>query len=185
MAKDYPSFQEVQNVREKFKNISYQHWVNDDLFTWKWWFLLFLSIFPWIVWWKIVDKRRLPEILMFGLIMATFAFLLDNIGTDLMWWEYPDKLLQMIPPLLPADLTLVPCIVMLIYQWTKTWKSFLLVNFIVSLWSVYLGETFFIWLDLYKLLEWKLIYSVLFYNIGGTIARWLVLKTFSISKKAH
>jgi hypothetical protein len=99
-----------------------------------------------------------------------------------MWWEYPDKLFQMIPPLLPAALTLVPCSMMLIYQWSKSWKSFLIFNFLLSLFATYVREPIFIWLDFYELITWKLFYSLIFYNLGGIAIRWLVLKIFSISK---
>jgi hypothetical protein len=177
MSKSFPSFEEVSNVREKLKVISYEHWINDDLFTWKWWVLLLLSIVPWFIWWKISDKKRLTEILLYGTIIAILAIILDNIGTDLLWWEYPDKLFQMIPPLFPADITLVPCLMMLVFQWTKTWKTFLILNFVLSLLMAYIGEPLFIWLNFYHLNQWKLLYSLLFYIITAIIARWVVLKT--------
>lgn len=178
-----PSFEEVQKARDKFSDLAYQHWLHDDLFTWKWYLLLILTFFPWIIWWKLVDKNRLPEIILFGALIMIPTYVLDNIGTDLIWWEYPDKLFQMIPPLVPADLTLVPCSMMLIYQWSKSWKSFLILNFLLSLFSTYIGETLFIWLNFYELKTWKLIYSLIFYNLGGIAIRWLVLKIFSISKR--
>jgi hypothetical protein len=112
------SFEEVQEAREKFSDLAYQHWLHDDLFTWKWYLLLLLAIIPWIIWWFLVDKKRLPEIVLYGSLIMIPTYVLDNIGTDLMWWEYPDKLFQMIPPLVPADLTLVPCSMMLIFQWS-------------------------------------------------------------------
>src|SRR5206468_11013501 len=134
--------------------------------------LLFLTIVPWLIWWRVADKKNFNEILLYGLIIGILSIILDNIGTDLLWWEYPDKLFQMIPPLFPADLTLVPCLMMLVYQWTKSWKSFLFLNFILSLFMSYVGETLFIWLNLYKLIEWKLFYSLLFYNVCGIFARY-------------
>ncbi|TCN19759.1 hypothetical protein EV146_11664 [Mesobacillus foraminis] len=183
MNSSFPSFEDVQKARVKFNDIAYKHWVHDDLFTWKWYLLLVLSILPWIVWWIVVDKKRLNEIVLYGSLITIGTYTLDNIGTDLIWWEYPTKLFQMIPPLLPADLSLIPCSMMLIYQWSKNWRSFLLFNFLLSLFCTYIGEPLFIWLDYYELKDWKLIYSLLFYNIGGMLARWLVLKIFSVSEK--
>ena len=114
----------------------------------------------------------MAEILLYGTLKAILAMLLDNIGTDLMWWGYPTKLFQMFPPLLPADITLVPYLMMLIYQWTHSWTWFLLFNLILSLFMAYIGEPLFIWLDFYELNNWKLVYSFLFYNISGVIFRW-------------
>ncbi|WP_217269645.1 CBO0543 family protein [Neobacillus endophyticus] len=129
-----------------------------------------------MIWRKLKDKQRLMEILFYGILIMISAIVLDNLGTDLMWWVYPTKLFQMFPPLIPADLALVPCLMMVVYQWTKTWKAFLIYNFLLSLFMAYLGEPFFIWLKLYQLIHWKLFYSLLYYNISGTLARWLVLK---------
>jgi hypothetical protein len=183
MSKPFANYNDVQEIREKLKETSYEHWIHDDVFTWKWWLLLSLTIVPWFIWWRVVDKKGLNEILLYGAFIAISAIILDNIGTDLLWWGYPTKLFQMVPPLFPADITLVPCLMMLVYQWTKTWKSFLLSNFILSLFMAYIGESLFIWLDLYELNEWKLTYSLLFYNIGGIIFRWIVIKIKSFQQK--
>ncbi|NRD79031.1 hypothetical protein HPT25_16850 [Bacillus sp. BRMEA1] len=176
MSKSFPSYENVQKVREKLKDIAYQHWINDDFLTWKWWLLLILSIVPWIIWWKIVDKKRIIEILLYGTFIVILCMILDNLGTDLIWWGYPHKLFQSFPPLVPADITLVPCLMMLVYQWTNKWKSFLIMDLILSLLMSYLGEPFFIWLNFYQLTKWKLFYSFLFYNFSGIFCRWIVLK---------
>lgn len=175
--KDYPSFEDVQKARQHLRNVAQEHWIHDDLFTWKWWFLLVLSFIPWYFWWKFADKKRLTEILLYGMLIALFCIILDNIGTDELWWDYPDKLYRMFPPLIPADISLVPCLMMVVYQISASWKDFLVKNFILSLLMAYLGENLFILLNFYELNSWKLFYSVIFYNVSGFISRWIVLKT--------
>ncbi|NHM32056.1 hypothetical protein [Neobacillus terrae] len=109
MSKLLPTYRDIQQLRGKLRDISYEHWLHNDLFTWRWWLLLLLTIVPWIIWWRLVDKKRVAEILLYGTLIAILAILLDNIGTDLIWWGYPTKLFQMFPPLVPADITVVPC----------------------------------------------------------------------------
>jgi len=185
VAATFPSFDEVQKVRGKLLKIAYEHWVHDDFLTWKWWLLIVLSIVPWLVWIKIIDRERVHEILLYGFFIAICAIALDNIGTDLLWWGYPDKLLPMIPPLFPADWTLVPVILMVVYQFFHTWRSFIVANLVLGAFLAYLAEPVFIWLDFYQLYSWKLTYSYLFYIVTALVGRWLVLKTLSDAQRSR
>ncbi|MFL6555613.1 MAG: CBO0543 family protein, partial [Bacillus sp. (in: firmicutes)] len=119
-----PSFDDIQDARRILSNLSVNHWKQDDLFSPSWWFLLAATIFPYIIWWRVVDKSRYFEIFSFGLISACFSVVLDVIGVDLLWWGYPDKLFSMIPPLFPADMVVIPVTLMIIYQFNKSWTSF-------------------------------------------------------------
>ncbi|WP_144854837.1 CBO0543 family protein [Paenibacillus cremeus] len=125
MENSYPSYDDLQQAREQLRQLSYQHWIHHDLLTWRWWLLLTLTIVPWIIWWRVANKSRRQETLLYGALIAIFAISLDDVGTHLLWWGYPDKLFQSIPPLIPADLTLVPVFMMLVYQLLQDWKLFL------------------------------------------------------------
>ncbi len=176
MKAGYPSLEEVKKAREKLTELSFQHWYHDDFLTWKWWLLLTLSVLPWYLWWKIVDRERAVEILLYGGLFSGASILLDNIGTELMWWSYPDKLFQMVPPLIPADFTLVPTCMMVIYQLCGTFRAFALVHILFSLFTAFVAEPIFIWLKLYELHSWSLWYSFIFYVLSGFLFRWFVHK---------
>ncbi|WP_139490212.1 CBO0543 family protein [Brevibacillus dissolubilis] len=184
MNQGYPSYEQVQQTKEILQNIAYQHWISDEFLSWKWWLLLVLAIVPWFIWWKLVDKKRLPQILIYGMLLAMMAIVLDSIGTELLWWSYPDKLIQTMPPLLPADLTLVPTLFMLVYSFFPTGRGYFNGMLGMSLFSAFVGEPLFIWLDFYRLHEWHLVYSLFFYLSSNAIARWLVDRIYEVSKKA-
>jgi hypothetical protein len=76
----FSSYEDVQKARKTLSDESFQHWIHYDLLTWKWWILLILTIVPWFIWFKIVEKKRVHEILAFGLIISILAVLLDTIG---------------------------------------------------------------------------------------------------------
>ncbi len=174
----YPSYDQVQEARRNFGQLSLEHWYHDDLFTWKWWLLLALTVLPYILWWQIANKRRAHELLLFGMLTAVFAIVLDNLGTELMWWGYPDKLVQFAPPLFPADLVLVPVCLMTVYQFFgEDLRRFLIAITIWGALLAYIGEPFFIWLGYYQLITWKLTYSLIFYVVASTLARWIVRAT--------
>ncbi|MFP3126288.1 hypothetical protein OH784_27130 [Ectobacillus funiculus] len=49
------NYQKVEEVRKYFRDLMQAQWMEDSFLTWKWWLLLFLTIIPIIIWWKIVD----------------------------------------------------------------------------------------------------------------------------------
>lgn len=49
MNSPYPTYEDVLRVRELFREASHDHWIHDDLFSWKRWLLLALTIIPWIL----------------------------------------------------------------------------------------------------------------------------------------
>lgn len=173
----FPSYEQVQQARSQLRDLAYQHWFHDDFLTRRWWLLVFFSVVPWFIWWRIADKKRLHELLLYGTFIVLCTIALDNIGTELIWWEYPDKILQMVPAMIPSDITFVPTFMMIGYQLARTWRFFIVVNVTLGLFMAFVGEPFFIWLDFYKLHAWKLWYSLIFYIVVAVIGRWFVLKT--------
>jgi F0F1-type ATP synthase assembly protein I len=56
-----PAEVEIQKV---LTSVRIGEWLLQDLFHTKWWLLLGLSILGVVVWWRFIDKRRLPEIIL-------------------------------------------------------------------------------------------------------------------------
>jgi hypothetical protein len=173
----YPTYEEVQQVRKILSDVSREHWINDEFMTWRWWVLLGLTLVPLLIWWKIVDKNRAQEIALYGCLIGLLCAIVDNIGTELLWWGYPDKLFQMIPPLFPADLVLVPVSMMLVFQFFFEFKRFMIANAVLAGFMAYICEPIFIWIGYYELYSWSLTYSFLFYIAAAILARWLVVKS--------
>ena len=174
----YPPYEEVLRARQLLSDVSYQHWLHDEFLTWKWWLLLALTVLPYFVWWRIADKRRLHELLLYGLLMGMLAVITDDIGTQLLWWSYPDKLLQMVPPLFPADIVLVPVAFMTLSQYVSGpfWR-FLVANALLGALLAYVGEPIFIALEFYRLHTWRLSYSFAWYIVAAVTARAIVRAT--------
>jgi hypothetical protein len=149
-----PSFEDVKKARETLKDVAFRHWVQDDLFTWKWWLLLAATIIPWILWIKFHDKKKTFEILSYGLIWSVLSSLFDVIGGELIFWGYPDKLLPMVPPLFPADITVIPVIFMFIYQFSKSFYSYFIFSVLGSALFSYVLEPLFIKGEMFILHNW-------------------------------
>jgi hypothetical protein len=148
------SYEDVKKVRETLKDVSIDHWMQDDVFTWKWWLLLASTFLPWILWVMFRDKNRTFEILCYGLIWAVLASALDVIGGDLILWGYPDKLLPMVPPLFPADITVIPVSFMFVYQYSKNLFTYMVLSVLCSALFAYVIETLFIKGEMFRLHNW-------------------------------
>jgi hypothetical protein len=177
-----PSYEDVKNAREALKEVAFNHWVHHDLFTWKWWFLLAATIVPWIIWLLFHDKKKTFELLSYGLIWATLASILDVIGGELILWGYPDKLLPMVPPLFPADITVIPVLFMFIYQHSKTFSRYFIFSVLGSALFSYIFEPLFIKGNMFILHDWTHTKSFLGFIILSQIVYLIVTKLKSNTK---
>ncbi|MFJ8247884.1 CBO0543 family protein [Peribacillus asahii] len=55
-----------------------------------------------------MDKQRVVEILLYGIIIIFITVNLDTFGTQVGFWMYPVKLIPIIPKALPFDASVVP-----------------------------------------------------------------------------
>ncbi|MGD6833092.1 CBO0543 family protein [Sutcliffiella halmapala] len=146
------------------------------------WWLLFISIFwPWIVWWKLIAKKRLFEILAYGLLWAAMATWLDLLGTSNGMWEYPFKLYHKVSCLLPADVSVIPVLFMLLYQYGERWRTFLLGSVIVSTLLSFIFEPIFLKMNMLNLITWTHIKSWVSFIFLALVTRLII----TLLKKAQ
>ncbi|MDQ7861038.1 CBO0543 family protein [Peribacillus frigoritolerans] len=74
---------------------------------------------------------------------------------NIVFWDYPIAFLPFIPWAFPFDFLMVPVAYMLLYQYFRKWKSFILAQIIMALTYAYLGEPFCEWVKLVNYLEWR------------------------------
>lgn len=150
------------------------YWLHHTFLHWEWWLLVLFTIIPWIAVWFMINKNRLYEILSYGLLVAILTAAFDSFGTNMVWWSYPHELVAMMPPLLPVDLSIIPCSMMLLYQYFNKWTSFLISNLILALFSTYIGEKAFSLLNFFQSITWKPIYSIFFYMVVAIVVKWSI-----------
>lgn len=175
----------IYGIQKKLFDANYVYWMEHGLFSLNWWFLLLLSIVPWLIWWKFVDKKRLMEISIVGFLSMIITSTLDAIGTSFVFWTYGQKLVQMLIPLSTIDMTLLPIVNMFLYQLFPKWKSYMVATIIVALIGTFLAEPLFVWLGIYILHSWEYIYSLPIYIAFTVFLKWLVqkMKTYQANMK--
>jgi hypothetical protein len=108
---------------------------------------------------------------------------LDTVGVQFSFWEYPVEFLPVIPRAFPFDVSMVPVAFMLLYQYYRKWKSFIIAQIIMALAYAFVGEPLGEWINLVYYLKWNHLYSFFYYIVVGIGIRAILLKIVSFSNK--
>lgn len=181
---NYPSTEEVNAIKQQAVTMDVANWLFHDVFTWQWWVLCLLMVVPWFIFAKLVDKKRLSEILFYGLTIMIITITLDEIGSELGFWIYPYKLIGIFSRLTSIDYTTLPVIYMLVYQYFKTWPSFLSASVVLATVCCFVCEPALTAFDMYRLMKWKYYYGFPIYILQAYSARWFTLWVFKITSRS-
>lgn len=174
----------VLELQKQLKDASMNYWLKNVFNSWQWWLNLVTLILPIILWWKLVDKKKLIEIIVYGFLASSFAVFFDTIGETSVLWDYPYLIIPMDYILIDTDYSVLPVAYMLAYQYFKSWKGFILANIVISAAFSFLAEPLLVWLGLYELHGWKYIYSFPFYVIIAIVSRWITMRFIKIQEES-
>ena len=173
----------ILEMQRQLRDASMIHWAKYVFNTWQWWLNIAALILPIILWWKLVNKKKLMEIVVYGFFVSSLAILLDTIGETSVLWEYPYLVIPMDYILIDTDYAVLPVVYMLAYQYFPTWKGFISVNILISAIFSFLAEPLLLWLGLYEVHGWKFIYSFPIYVVIAIVSR-LITEIFVRSQSA-
>lgn len=169
------SMDKVLQIQEKASKLQFQYWQEEVYLSPQWWFLLFSLIAPWFLFWLLFDRNQAFRTWIVGLFIMLTSFFLDEVGASFQLWEYPYTLTPLEREVFdPANFTLLPIVYMLVYQYTRSWKGYLISLIFVALFNTYIGGGLFRLIGAYELVTWKSIYSVPIYYLLGVLARYFV-----------
>ncbi|WNF35265.1 CBO0543 family protein [Bacillaceae bacterium IKA-2] len=169
--------------REYMWTLLLDYWKTHTLFSFNWWFLFVTTIGFLILWLWLLDKSRVIEIITFGLLLTTIVCILDLIGITLVLWSYPDRLAPFLTPIFEVHRIHMPILYMLIYQYFKPWKSFILVITFASFIFAFVLEPITVWLGVYIIHNWRYMYSFPIYILLGITFKYLMIKFKHIELK--
>lgn len=184
MNNKYEYLRKIMKLEDQAYRLDRESWLKYEFLSWQWWILLLFLTIPWILWVKLVDRSRIIEILLLGLITLFVTSLLDIIGVQLRFWVYPTQLAPITARALPFDCSLVPVGFMLLNQYFVKWKTFLMGLFILAIMYSFVGEPFSMWIGVVQYIKWKYIYSFLYYIVLGILSRLLIRKLMDIQKQS-
>ena len=170
----------IHQLRLELWNLSYTQWKTQTLFSNQWWILVALIAICYAIWWAIVDKRRLTQILLFGSLIAAGRIVMDIIGNNVALWSYDIRETPFSPSPFLHDLTLTPIALMVAYQYTHSWKNFLVWTAVATgiiSFALFPLLTTFGFLTFYK---WNYVYSFVLIMAIASLSRWVLLGVLNI-----
>ncbi|HMM22132.1 MAG TPA: CBO0543 family protein [Selenomonadales bacterium] len=162
-----------------------EEWLQGGVFNFRWWLLLALFFVSAFVWYRLVDKRRLPEMVLYVGLTTIITLVLDEFGEELVLWDYPTDILPIFPPLTAVDLASLPMIYSLIYQYFGTWRSFTWATVIMATVFCFVLEPVLVWGGFYQLLKWRYYYGFPIYIALALFIRWMVVTIYALAEKAE
>lgn len=166
------AFLKESEIQSQADKLLHKNWLEYMIFTWQWWLLLFVMVAPWVVWWKLADKKRILELLTYGLMVTMLSMSFDAIGVEYDFWEYDYQLIPLLDVLIVFDISVVTVTYMLVYQYIKSWGWFIAVHLVVAGAFAFLAEPALVRLGYYRLLSWKFFYSFPIYFAIAVFLRW-------------
>ncbi len=174
----------ILQLKMQLRDAAFEHFARYELFSAVWWMLLGLAVVPLIIWWKLVDKKRLFEISMFGLLLGLTATFLDVIGTDYGLWVYRVHMLPETAVLVPVDFVVLPVIQMYVYQRCPKWGKYLLFSLLSAAVQSFAAEPLAVLIGQYKLVRWNILYSFPIYLAMDVIIKWIAGRFKKAQEKA-
>ena len=171
------------DITEKLQQLRIETWEirsllwQESFLTSRWWFIAVTIAVSYAVWWKLSDKRRIMEFLLFGSFIAVARVIFDDWGISSGRWTYFTDLIPTGYSLFLNDLTIVPLAFMLVYQYSYsyTWTKYLALSAIVQGAVAFAFLPLLIKLGILKLYNWHVAYSFLFMMITATVMRAIML----------
>lgn len=164
----------LRDVQQQAAHTEWERWLSSGLFTWQWWYLLAGLVLPWFLLLKLIDRKRSLAIWVFGLMVLIITSFTDDLGSDTGAWVYPIKLVPWSLISFPFDFSVIPVAQMLIYQYCRSWKAFLIALFIQAAVFAFIGEPFSVWAGTLTYFGWTYPCSFLFYICTGAFTRVFV-----------
>ncbi|TYS16598.1 hypothetical protein FZC78_11430 [Rossellomorea vietnamensis] len=166
----------VRKIEDHLFSLEAEGWFRYEFLTEKWFILLAFFLVPWIIWIFLKKRHLLTESVLFGVLVMFITLLVDTVGLQFQFWEYPIEFLPVIPRGLPFDVCMVPAPYMLMYQYFRTWNSFIKALLVMAACFAFIGEPFSIWLNLVHYINWHYFYSFVYYIVLGISIRFLIIK---------
>ena len=171
----------IHQLKLELWNLSYNQW-KTTLFSIQWWSLVAFVAISYAIWWVIVDKRRLSQILLFGSLVAVGRVVMDTIGSNAVLWSYDIRLTPFSPSPFLHDFTLTPLALMVVYQYCHSWKKFLVWTVVATGIISFVFFPILTTFGILKLYNWNYFYSFVLIIGLASLSRWVLLGVLNIEQ---
>lgn len=165
----------ITTTKTELWNQLYASWISTEVFSFTWWFTILFLIISYIIWWKLLDKSRLVELLLFGSLLAVMSAIIDTIADNLLLWQYIVRIFPFSPAFFPYHLTLAPILLMIVYQYANNWSKYLIGIVCAGVIYCFVIAPLFVAIGEVRLLRWNHGYTFITFIARAMIAQWLLI----------
>ncbi|CAM4406535.1 hypothetical protein [Paenibacillus tarimensis] len=169
------TLEDLHRIQKELGSMRWEYWKSEVLFTFPWWFLIISLTAVLVLWVRTVDRTRLPQIVICGLLTQMICVSLDVTGAELQLWDYPHMLMPWGSRLYSVDL-MIGFLFMWIYQYTNSWKQYTLFALTLALLFAFVLEPIAVWMGIYAPYNWHYTYSAPIYFLIAMLTRWAANK---------
>lgn len=174
----------LRHLRIQIWDIKMQLWQASFL-SFNWWFIAVTVEASYAIWWKLLDKRRVFELLVFGSFVAAARIIFDDWGISSGRWTYVIDLFPVGYSLFLNDLTVVPLAMMLVYQYSPDWKAFIFRLAAVEGAIAFGFLPLLSYLGILHLHAWSYFGSYIFMIITATVMRAIMLFGLAVERTSR
>ena len=177
--------EQILKAKENLNVLIETQWINEFFLSPIWIFLLALILFAYALFIYLVDKKRIIEILLYGSLVAVSFAVYDSIAQHLNYWVTLKGVLPIEPHYFLGNLTLIPLFAMLVYQYTSSWRRYLIW---ITVWA---GLLVFVYYNLLLsyfnifvyIKRFSAIIDFTLFLASGIIARWIIVSLLKLERK--
>lgn len=112
-------FNKVYSMQQEISKVQTEYWkLYSNVDSWQFWLLLFMFVLPLIALFFLIDKEKIFLIGFYGFSVHMIISYFDLIIVKMGYWQYRYTLVPFLSFSVAFDVSLVPVVLMLVYQWT-------------------------------------------------------------------
>ena len=117
----------IYEMLRELSGLSMQRWLTEEVFSFGWFLMVAILIIVYIVWLRLLDKKRATALLLIG-SLAAVAYSLNSLvlGGVFGLADYLVRILPFYSNVFVSSITLVPIAIMLAEQYASSWKGYML-----------------------------------------------------------
>lgn len=149
----------------------YHKWISQEFLSFQWFVAFTVLVISYLILVKLVDKKRLKDLLLFGSLIAVAAALVDIIGVTMGLWEYTIHFLPVSPSVFPFDFTIVPVLYVFVLQYSTSWKNYIVYSLLADGFNSFIVNPLYIYLGILKYHRFNAFYMFLSIFIITTLLK--------------
>lgn len=174
----------IYQKRQELWSLLLTNW-QTDITTIKLWGMVAVIVLAYVVWYRLTDKTRLANLILYGALVTIIRELVDLFGVTMGLWFYKIGILPLSPSILLQDWTIIPLTFMLVQQYSLGWRKFFICNAVgAGIWAGVILPVL-VYFNILVFVRWNYLYAFALMYLGTTIARIAFHLIIQVQEKAR